>query len=553
MRKIYLILTAVAGMTITSCTTNDFIGEAPTKATESDAISFGSGASALTRTDLGGSEAADKLNNEMKVYGVKKTGDATYGDVFVNYSVLYDEEGVKTENEENVKDWYYVGAAEGQTIKYWDFTADDYRFVAGSPVANFTFNKASADATDATITTATVTGFGGRLDHTNTYTTAPDPVYIADPVIVAKDDYKQPVTFTFRSMQSKVRVGIYETIPGYEITEIKFYQSATSATADATNYVTLFSTPATADTPAYFQGGSANGTVTYDWTTTSDRPQPTYTFAYTDTDASGLKTANYWEGGKYTAGVPAVSSTSADLWGADDAMAANGWFVVMPTPSATEAAPLTIKCDFTLTSLDGSGETIEVEGANATIPSDWTKWVANTTYTYIFKITKDTNGTINGEEHLYPITFDAVVVNEADGTQTVGTETTFTTPSITVSQDGSEVKEDGIIYKAGEVTIVTMEDGAEATGYELSYVELDGTTFDYTADYEKLGASGAATTWTPISDPDAFAVAESKTYVIKATKGTGDDAKIAYFVLVVSAAEVGPDNTTPTPDPTPEP
>ena len=51
----------------------------------------------------------------------------------------------------------------------------------------------------------------------------PSPVYIAEPVIVNQANYKNAVKFNFVRQQSKVRVGIYETIPGYSISKINFY------------------------------------------------------------------------------------------------------------------------------------------------------------------------------------------------------------------------------------------------------------------------------------------------------------------------------------------
>jgi hypothetical protein len=523
MKKMFF-LAALATLALASCTSDEFIGETSQNTLQKTegAINFGSGYNAVTRADITGSTAAGMLGNAMKVYGVKqnRTTNTNYDKVFVDYSVKYDVLNEKVGNDEYNEGWYYVGAETNQVIKYWDWASADYHFVAGSPVANFTY---ALDGTTGDIKTATVTGLGGHLNHTTKNASAtPAAVYIADPKVVAKANYNQEVQFTFRSMQTKVRVGIYETIPGYKITSIQFYNN--ESTPVASNYITL-----NGATTGYFQGGtSVTGTVTYNWTT------PAYTFAY----SSGLTPGNYWEGGQFTAGVPAINSASTDLYGVESDMASNGYFIVMPTPSATAAQPLTLTCDYTLTSLDGSGETIEVKEAKATIPSDYTKWAANTAYTYLFKISDNTNGSTGtpgtDPEGLYPITFDAVVVNVADAGQNVGTETTVSTPSITVYQAG-DVVENGITYNAGSVTVHAFEGTTDVTSSATwSYVELGSYT--YGTDYEKLGASGAPTTWTPGA---LTTVAASKTYIIKAVTTNGT----AYFVLVVGAAENGPANT----------
>lgn len=522
MKKVYLILAAAVGMTITSCTTNDYLGDVNNEqAINNGSIQFGGGFKALTRSDISGSTAAGMLNNAFKIYGVKqnRTTHTNYDKVFVDYSVQYD--AAKAGNDEFNNGWYYAGIG-SQDVKYWDWASADYHFVAGSPVANFSY---ALNGTTGDIETATVTGLGGHLNSTTKNATAtPAAVYIADPKVVAKANYNSEVEFTFRSMQTKLRAGIYETIPGYKITSIQFYNNA--APSVASNFITLNSA-----TDNYFQGGSSvTGTVTYNWST------PAYTFAYT----SGVTQGKYWEGGEFSSGVPATSSieaTTANLYGAETDMGANGYFIVMPTPSGTTAAPLTITCDYTLTSLDGSGETIEVEGAKATIPATYTKWAANTAYTYLFKISDNSNGKTDPSqpnEGLYPITFDAVVVNVADAGQNVGTETTVSTPSITVYQEGNVVT-NGITYNAGSVTVKAYEGTTDVTTTATwSYVEL--ASYTYGTDYEQLGASGAATSWT---SGELTTVTANKTYVIKAVTSNGT----AYFVLVVSAGENGPANS----------
>ncbi len=99
---------------------------------------------------------------------------------------------------------------------------------------------------------------------------------------------------------------------------------------------------------------------------------------------------------------------------------------------------LNLKVDYTLLSTDGSTETITVTGANAKVPKEYASWKSGYAYTYIFKISQNTNGLTNpsaGPAGLWPITFDAVVMNdEVDGVQE--TITTVATPSITTYAKG---------------------------------------------------------------------------------------------------------------------
>lgn len=474
--KKYIFLAASA-LTLASCSSDDFLGDTPgsTPTSANSAIKFDGNAGKISRATSNTGSAADMLGNEFKIYGVKsgaETGSG-YTPVFQNYLLWYDNENKNTTT--NKSGWEYVGTAgthgsatlnSNQTIKFWDYASADYRFVAGAPSTAFDF-KAKTDENDKSIETATIKGLSGHITaNTESGTdpkTEPNPVYVAKPVVVSSDNYKQPVTFTFIRHQTKVRVGIYETIPGYTITDIKFYE-ADGTTATNSNIIL---TSATAN---YFVGGSnVSGTVTYIWTT----PTPSYTFNYTDNE--NLKKSKNWYAGKLESGALATTSSEqevAKLYGTDNDMSTTGYFTVLPT-QATTASPILIKCDYTLTSDDGSNETIYIKGATAAIPAAYSKWNTNTLYTYLFKISENTNGyTGDGSNKtgLYPITFDAAVKETEFGMQ--GTITTFTTPSITTYQVGS-VTDNGIEYKSGTPITVKVTNPTDGTDLELN--ETDNT------------------------------------------------------------------------------
>lgn len=386
--KKYIFLAASA-LTLASCTSDDFLGNTPgsTPTSANSAINFGGDAGKITRATSNEGTDAQKLDGQFLVYGVKKTNDEIFHNVFVNYSVW----DVTDKTTSNTKGWEYVGEQnatnlgtgkislkKAQTIKYWDYSASEYHFVAGSPTDAFKYNTSTDLTTGTEIESATVTGLAGHIEANNTETALKtDPVYIAAPVKVEKKDYQKPVTFTFIRQQSMVRVGLYETIPGYSITDIKFYAYDTNDNTlkvSKGNNVIL-----TSATDGYFVGGSnLTGTVTYDWKSTT----PSYTYAYNET---GLTKSKNWYAGKLEDILAEKSSETnvATLYGTEKDMSTTGYFTVLPTPSKTEASPILIKCDYTLTSDDYSGETIKVTGATAAIPAAFSKWEANTRYTYL--------------------------------------------------------------------------------------------------------------------------------------------------------------------------
>lgn len=366
--KIYIFLAASA-LALASCSSDDFLGDTPgsTPTSANSAINFGGDAGKITRATSNEGTPQQMLNGQFLVYGVKKTSNEIFHNVFVNYSV-WDVEANNTTS--NTRGWEYVGAknatdlgtgkiklSKEQTIKYWDYSASVYHFVAGSPIDAFKYNTSWDETTGTHIESATVTGLAGHYEANNTETALEtNPVYIAAPVKIKKDDYQKPVTFTFQRQQSMVRVGLYETIPGYSITTIKFYD-ADGTTATSSNIIL---TSATAN---YFVGGSnVSGTVTYNWET----PTPSYTFNYTDNE--NLKKSKNWYAGMLNVLATTSSEPKVDiLYGTDKDMSTTGYFTVLPTPSETTASAILIKCDYTLTSDDGSGETIKVTGATAAI------------------------------------------------------------------------------------------------------------------------------------------------------------------------------------------
>lgn len=478
--KKYIFL-AASVLTLASCTSDDFLGDTPgnTPTSANSAIKFDGNAGKISRaTSNTASTTQGKLDYQFKIYGVKSGTDNKYSKVFEDYNIWWN----TTKTASNTNDWEYVAdkgtistgetatktnieLSKKQTIKYWDYSSKDYHFVAGSPISAFEYTLND----NGDIKSATVSSLGGHITAKektagSEYASEPNPVYVAEPVVVISDSYKKPVQFKFVRQQTKVRVGIYETIPGYSISSIKFYPYDDNN--DAFSSTSSSNIVLTTSTAKYFKGGSSvSGKINYDWS----EPTPKYTFEY---ETTGLTESKNWYGGKFANGVPATVSTESDkakLYGTDKDMESTGYFTVLPTPSSiTEAKPILIKCDYTLKSVDGSGETINVKGATAAIPAAYSKWNTNTLYTYLFKISENTNGYTGDNPNqtgLYPITFDAAVAAENFGTQ--GTITTFTTPSITTYQTNS-VTNDGIKYVANKEIEVTVTESTSGTIKSLS-------------------------------------------------------------------------------------
>lgn len=538
MKKFYLFLAAVAGMTLVSCTNDDIVGEnTVVNPNEETPIVFSSLKSGFTRADITGKDAATLLGNKFVVSGYKGSSTATVGSVvFDNYLVEYADNTANT-TESNSSNWEYVGKGlikhasdngiTSQTIKYWDYSQPQYDFIAwstGSKTAIYDGTPADGEVLVSAITPATATGATATQAYTFTGKAADlSACYIADLVTVKKAQYgnltaNNPVTFKFRQLGTKVRIGIYETVPGYSVKDVKFYTKGGILDADATdptkpaagqivNNATIFSTGADIYTEGTY-------TVTYPTVdgTTEDNNQAHVTFApksgvaqTTTVDWGGLNYTIAEKGEKTTGNVFLGRTSNTASFAGDPAQ--NYYVVYMPNETGTN---LNLRVDFTLESIDGGGEIINVKNAKAQVPSIYTTWKPGFAYTYLFKISDKTNGrtgvydptkaddaTVNSDPAgLYPITFDAVVVNAEDNDATQETITTVMTPSITSYQQKSTVVNADEYTVNGQDIFVTVNEGdalVTLTGKAALYTIPAGKTEAEVVDALQMQDDDAAT------------------------------------------------------------
>ena len=498
MKKILFFATAL--LALASCTSNDFVGNEDVGKANTDApLSFSFNMPAPTR---GTSADAGLLSNQFVVWGEKSETNAaaaTGNLVFKNYLVKYAENTAFTTTS-NTRNWEYVGitatadentniepdaGTTAQTIKYWDYSATKYTFTAVSALpTDISSGKVKITKTESG---TTVYDKGYTIEVTDAADL--DHLYFADRVEIAKstnDDRTQEnlyggiVKFTFRNAISKVRVGMFETIPGYDVKIDKFYYDnrtdptfAQMGSPNTTNFV--------ANVPNYAPASgktSVAGTFTvkyFEKNTTNDAAgisnHATISFA-----GSGTTNPYLTLGTNINSATKLAETTAQPTWDTE-----GGTFSTV-FPQEANTTNLKLKVDYTLSN-SISGETITVTGATAEIPAQYLQWKPNFKYTYIFKISDNTNGTTGSSGDpagLYPITFDAVLIAAEDG----NTEyiTTVSEPSITTYAKGSAVTTNGE-YAAGEKIYTVVEDNSglatlSATNMKLYTVTTsDATNF----------------------------------------------------------------------------
>lgn len=505
-----LFFAAIALTALASCTSDDFVGDQSLLEENGGAISFNMKTPAITRAeDKTGSSAATDLNNQFVVFGYKTMSDDSKQTVFSNYQVNYVSTSANTTTS-NSAGWEYVGykslsanmtdnkgvtynanhAAEAadadQTIKYWDFSASNYKFYA--------YSLGAGNTTSSTFANASL------MSTSNTYTLQGDQdvlstCYISELLTIADPNSTTAteVDLRFLSIMSKIQLGFYETIPGYSVKSLKFYvdkDAASSATTPALYQTTTATLPKAGTYTITFD---SNGKPQLAWAAAaSDGTQANIVF--TSVPNTELKQREYKE--VLTDPDKAETAEENMVYLGRTSNTASKTEVKNILPYA-DGADLTLKVDYVLVSRDKSGETIEAKGATAKIPAAFTQWKPNYKYTYLFKISENSNPLIGEVTGLYPITLDAVVADGENGSQE--TITTVSEPSITSYAKASAVTTDNE-YKTGNNIYLVVEDGA--TNPELT---VGSNANLYTATIEE----GAAQEITEESVKNALTTTES--------------------------------------------
>jgi hypothetical protein len=176
-------------------------------------------------------------------------------------------------------------------------------------------------------------------------------------------------------MNPKVRIAIFETISGYSVRNVMFYDAAANITPNAT----LFTT-------------TGNNTQTFDFGCLN------YTGAE-DHEKTG------------TEFLGRTSVTASFAGNAEDN------YYTACLPNEENEAVFNLRVTFSLEATDGSGEIINTPDATAQIPATYTQWKRGNAYTYIFKITETYLFMLS--ESMIVITLDSVIVEKADGNDVI--------------------------------------------------------------------------------------------------------------------------------------
>lgn len=308
----------------------------------------------------------------------------------------------------------YFSNHKTQFVRYFDHTSTHTYFYAyapyiqGAKTPTFTYNGAT-NVGDAVMTFPE----GSIVDGYN------DPTkyeYLCASTKIAKENYDEAVSLSFMHMNAKIKIVFYEVIAGYDVKMLPLH-------ADAG----IIAVPATynAGTQTYSYGTNlmktAGATVTFTGSTLAKTLSNfTATTNYTGAAGDAISAADIYS--KALVFRQPVATKLADKSAAAKADAHSYSQDVYYGIPNTAGPGLTFRVSFELTST--TGETIQVYDAGAFVDPTYCHWEAGKEYTYIFKITKNTNGSTDvaenhpkvnptpGDKALYPIVFDGLTVED---------------------------------------------------------------------------------------------------------------------------------------------
>lgn len=325
------ILSILLILLLCSCSAEEIL--LPIGGEQGEAIAFAYGMEEEAAVQQGGSgrkavrrKAAVALQSDFTVWGYKTKPGPELQQVFNGYTVEYTENTAHT-TESNTHDYEYVGG--GQTIKYWDYGASEYRFW-GATGGSF-----NTDGTTLTLSGLTLT------------TTEPTSSALYSQLYQRSPVSSDVVQLQFKRPYAKVRLLFYTTEEqtGDDqilLTDISF----SGGTASIVNSGSM--------TITYPQSGSATETITVTGDASPGSTQDALSFGNVTLDATHGTASNN--------AVLAVPTGGTE------------WYYTLPVTSSPAAFTLSLN--------------IDDDPKTAVVPAGYMQWQPNTCYTYIFKITE---------------------------------------------------------------------------------------------------------------------------------------------------------------------
>ena len=318
----------------------------------------------------------------------------------------------------------YASNNEGQYLRYWDKSADHTCFYAYAPYVNTGATGKTVTYVDGTPKgssddTYVLTIPNGTIKHGFDDPSTYEFMYASAKVLVG--DYGHDVSLKFNRLNAKVNIKFWEDIEGYSVRLI-----------DLTPAYGVAATPSIKEAGQGSYGYklgkiyTKNG-VKIKFNADAEFQNLKQYAGETTSDPLNFKTPTAsLIGENRVMATPSPSTYYAIPKGSGANVLADGELNYSASGSApaTELAQTGLTFHVSYELISTTGEKITVTDATVHVPKDYCNWEANKHYTYIFRITKNSNGstatttpdptdpevpTVNA---LYPIVFDNCVVED---------------------------------------------------------------------------------------------------------------------------------------------
>ena len=313
---------------------------------EEKAVSFSSsvqeGEEQVTR-------AATPLNQNFIVYGYKAIG-STQPIVFNAYTVNYTS-GSAGSSEDNTDNYSYVDPDHNQTIKFWDYSASEYRYFGYVPNSLITADEPTR--------TLTVSGLSLSI-------TEPTNYLVSTLKIVPKSEFGNVVQMRFRRPYAQVRVMVYSGE--------KLEPAQGDKEGDAIELTNITFGPKDG-----FSSIVKAGRITIQYPLTTETEE---SYKIIPTNSSSTTNILKYKGFYNSSGMLKLTSdncssnTAAVAYPSESTDSTTPYYYVFPLGTTDTAKDFTFSVN-----IDGDDE-----AKTAIVPAVYMNWQPNHSYTYIFKI-----------------------------------------------------------------------------------------------------------------------------------------------------------------------
>ena len=350
-----LLLSAATVLTVVSCGGDDAVSPDPS---QPKPIAFSGSLSdsksesetrATSPTALQEYPDAEHGHTTFYAWAYKNPSSGSTETVMKNFTVNW-QDGSAGTTTTNSRGWEYVNQqpANGteQSIKYWDFTASDYRFFGytGSGVsASYSPSEAAPTSVSLTISGIDATAYSAEATPSSTIPLYSKLWYKTGSAIAASI---QPVTLEFIPPVARVRF-MFNFVEGLSfgrefLYNIKFHPTATDRNV------------------------AKKGSVTITYPLTGSDIQESWTSSNTDYYGNADLAIDYYEASEILASQRPELDTPQH------------WYYVLPQKGTDGQGSYTLSV-----SVGGSGDPKTCE-----VPAGYMTWAPGYDYTYIFKITE---------------------------------------------------------------------------------------------------------------------------------------------------------------------